>query len=222
MKKIKAVILDCDGVILNSNGAFLRLYEIVCKNHGIRAKPHDIYKYFGENPKKILKTLFKKNNVNDIYDEYTGYMRKNGFLKKLLPYKGVSKAISEMSRSYKIAVASGGVRHRVLISLKNAMLMKYFDVVMTGDDVKRGKPNPEMLHRCMKKMNVSNKQVVYVGDAPSDIIAAKRAKVLSIAVLTGVLDRKTAKKMKADYIVSDLTKVPELLKKLDQGNTFKH
>ncbi|MCX6815268.1 MAG: HAD-IA family hydrolase [Candidatus Aenigmarchaeota archaeon] len=213
---IKAIILDCDGVILNSNGAFLQLYEKVCRKHGIKEKPHEIYKYFGENPKKILQAIFGKKDVNSLYREYTFFMKAPGFVRKLRPYHGSSIAIKNLSKKYRLSVASGGVSARVKESLKANKLLKYFVVVVAGDDVKKGKPHPEMLHRCMKRMHAKHKETVYVGDAPSDIIAAKRAGIVSVAVLTGVLDRRTAKKMKADYIVSDITKIEKLIESINK------
>jgi len=213
--KIKAIILDCDGVILKSNKAYEQLYERLCKKYGINKKAKDIYPLFGENPRKVIEKLFHRRNVDNAYNEYNSHMKEKDFLGRIKIYKGAKRSIARLSRKYRLAVASGAVRARLRPSLHQYSVLKYLDFVISGEDVRQGKPNPDMLNKCVKALHVKKSETIFVGDAPADVIAAKRANIVFVAVLTGILNRKMAKKMKADYIVSDITKVEKVVEKIN-------
>ncbi len=68
-----------------------------------------------------------------------------------------------------------------------------------------------MLLKALDHFGISPEEAVYVGDAKSDILAAKRAGMRSIAVLSGALSRTDAEELGPDEIVYDATKVPEVL-----------
>ena len=89
--------------------------------------------------------------------------------------------------------------------------MSDFDLVVAGDDVKNGKPHPDMLLAALEHFHIEPHEAVYVGDAAADILAAKNAGMASIAVLTGALNRLEAENLNPDYIVEDVTKIHEAL-----------
>jgi phosphoglycolate phosphatase-like HAD superfamily hydrolase len=68
-----------------------------------------------------------------------------------------------------------------------------------------------MLIKALDHFGVKPEEAVYVGDAKADIMAAKSAGLVSIAVLTGALTREEAEELETDHIVDDATKVPEVL-----------
>lgn len=214
-QKIKAVILDCDGVILDSNHAYEQLYERLFVKYGVRKKPGEIYAHFGDSPKHILKTFFPSRDTRAIFSDYKKQLNDREFRKKIRIHSGAKAAIEKLSGKYKIVVASGALRSRLLWSLNKFRLMKYFKFVMGSDQVRKSKPHPEMLLKIMNRLGVKRSEVIFVGDAPNDLIAAKRAKITFAAVLSGVLDRKTAKRLNAEYVISDITKVERLVEKMN-------
>ncbi|HQJ46496.1 MAG TPA: HAD-IA family hydrolase, partial [Ignavibacteriaceae bacterium] len=62
-------------------------------------------------------------------------------------------------------------------------LTKYFDMIVSGDDVEDHKPAPEGIIKFLKKYKLNPSEVLMIGDAPSDIIAAKQAGVEIASVL---------------------------------------
>jgi HAD superfamily hydrolase (TIGR01549 family) len=208
------VVLDCDGVILNSNSAYEHMYDILFRKYGVKMKARDIYAHFGESPMHILHVVFKGRNIKPIFRDYKLQLKNNKFNGKIKANPGARKAIARLSKNYRVVVASGALRLRLTNSMKRFRLMNYFEFILGSDDVRRAKPAPDMLIKIMKRLHARKRDVIFVGDAPNDLISARRAGVKFIAVLSGVLDRKTAKKMKADYIVADITKVQALLEKI--------
>jgi phosphoglycolate phosphatase-like HAD superfamily hydrolase len=68
-----------------------------------------------------------------------------------------------------------------------------------------------MLLKIIDHFGVDPAETVYVGDSESDIIAAKSAKTVSVAVLSGALDKEQARDLKPDFIIKDATHLPEVL-----------
>jgi len=82
-----------------------------------------------------------------------------------------------------------------------------FDLIIGINDVKKSKPDPEMLLKAIEHFGVKPKETLFVADAPNDIIAGKKAGVKIAVVLTGVLDRKRAEKLGINFIFEDVTKL---------------
>ncbi|MBC7110413.1 MAG: HAD-IA family hydrolase, partial [Archaeoglobi archaeon] len=82
---------------------------------------------------------------------------------------------------------------------------KFFDVIVTGDEVKAGKPHPEIILRACELLGVSPKEVVLVGDTQSDVIAGKSA---GCRAVIGV-------GTEADFKISSLKELLEILKILE-------
>ena len=217
---IKAIIFDFDGVIVKSNFPGAYVLEKLLADNGIKKSVKDLFPHFGEPPKQILQEMLHKRHVEKIMKEYTRIMTSDNYVRKVKPVKGARQAIVNLKKRYKVSVASGAIRPSLLKVMKHTGVKKYFPVTLSANDVRHGKPHPEILLKAMKKLKVKRREAVYVCDAPSDVIAARRAGVKSIVVLTGVLDRKTAEKMKADYVIPDITKLGPLLKDLNRRLQF--
>ena len=71
-----------------------------------------------------------------------------------------------------------------------------------------------MLQEIMKTLGFGPEQTLFVGDAKSDVLMARQAKVEPVAVLTGHLDRKEAQALGVKYIIENVTHLPEVLKNM--------
>ncbi len=129
-----------------------------------------------------------------------------------------------MKKKYRLVAISGAVNASLYPALEKFSILKKFDLIISGDDIKQGKPHPEGLQKAIKKLRVSKDEIIYVGDAPSDVKFAKNAGVRAIVVLTGVLNKKSAKKLRPYLIVKDLNKPKSEIKhfsiKAEEGVIF--
>lgn len=210
---LKAIIFDFDGVIVKSNYPGARVLEKILLEHGVKMSAKQLFPHYGEHPRHILQEMLHRNHIEKIVLDYKKIMTSREYVRRVRTVKGAKRALSALKRKYKLALASGAVKVSLWKVLNHIAARKDFSVVLSGDDVKLGKPHPELLLKALKRLKVSRGEAVYVCDAPNDVLAARRAGVKSVVVLTGVLNRKTAKKLKPDYIISDITKLPLLLKK---------
>jgi phosphoglycolate phosphatase-like HAD superfamily hydrolase len=88
-----------------------------------------------------------------------------------------------------------------------------FDQIVSVGDVSVGKskPDPYMLQLILKTQGVSNRQTLFVGDAKSDVLMAKNAGIEPVVVLTGLLSKAQAEALGVKHILSDVTKIEEIL-----------
>lgn len=128
------------------------------------------------------------NNKNIPYDKvkkyfqtlYLGTKTKKGLIdnEKLFITK---KQLEQLKNKYKkIGIATGRPKKEALYVIKKNNLAKTFDCLIALEDVKNGKPEPDSINKVIKMLDLKN--TVYIGDSPSDIIAAKAANIPSIFV----------------------------------------
>ena len=83
-------------------------------------------------------------------------------------------ALSKLkSENYKLAVCSNSIRNSVQIMLDKAALLNYMEFFISNQDVKKGKPDPEMYNKAIKKLGLSPKECLIVEDNEHGIAAAK-------------------------------------------------
>jgi len=108
------------------------------------------------------------------------------------------------SESFKLAVGSSGPPENVELLLTTLKIKKYFDIVITAAEVKKGKPEPDVFLIIAKNLKINPKNCIVVEDAPVGLEAAKRAGMMSIALTT---THKKEELLGAQLIINDLTEI---------------
>jgi HAD superfamily hydrolase (TIGR01549 family) len=151
-----------------------------------------------------------------VYREYIKVISSKAFLRHIKIMPKAKQTLKTLGKKYRLVLATGALHISLVPALRKFRLKKYFNFIVTGDDVKIAKPNPEIILKPIKKLGLKRNEVIYIGDAPNDVTSAKRAGVKIVTVLTGVLSRKEAKRLKADFVVSDISKIGKILKGLNR------
>ena len=110
-------------------------------------------------------------------------------------------------KGYKLAVASNRPSKFSHILLKHLNIGTFFDYVLCADQIRYGKPHPEMLNKIVKRFAFKKSQALYVGDMVIDAQAGKRAKINTVIVTTGSsskLDIKREQPFRVISAISDL------------------
>lgn len=215
---IKAVIFDFDGVLVDSNEKWFDAFSTAARASGIKTTgDHETMK---KNCGKRLSDFFASvspgmhedaKKIEQMRLMMTSLARDDEFTSSMKTFRGIKKLLRHLKKRFKLAVGSGNNRKILNRFIEKFGLRKYFDVVVSADDVHKGKPEPDMLLKVTKKLGVSPGEAVYVGDSEVDIIAAKKANMKSIAVLTGALDRERATELNADFIIEDAARVKDVV-----------
>jgi len=190
------------------------------KKYGIKISETEITKRFaGFKLSVIFKTLFDENNIKFGYEESRKEkwkMIKNILMKKSPKFMpGVKKLFNESKKQgIKMAIASSSIKNYLDLAIKKMNIKNLFEVIVNGDDVKHGKPDPEIFIKTMKLLKISDKECIVIEDSTAGVIAAQRAKIKCIAV--GDHIDKSKLKKNSIYIETlekiNLKKIKELFK----------
>jgi dTDP-glucose pyrophosphorylase len=80
------------------------------------------------------------------------------------------------SKNIKIACCSNSIRKTINIVLSKLGIIEYFDLIISNQDVKNGKPHPEMYWKCMSELGVVPEETLIIEDSPTGLLAASRTK----------------------------------------------
>ena len=192
MRKLKAdaVIFDMDGVITNTMPAHFRAWKEIFKRAGIGVTEREIYLREGQPGNITVGEIFKQHGlpvddraIRKILSE------KEELFKEIVRARfipGSRSFLHELKRrGFLLALVTGTARHEVR-RIMPTKLLKMFDVTVTGDEVKRGKPHPEPYLIALRKLKISPRQAVVIENAPFGIHSAKRAKLRCLAFETSL------------------------------------
>jgi len=209
---LKAIIFDCDGVIVDSESHHLKAFQIVLDGEGIPLSSSEYYeKYLALDDKGLFETLLSLHQrpVNNqvlkrlIVKKMPLY--KKMAEKELLIYPGVVDFVKKAVGAYRLAIASGAFRGEIKYALDQGGIRQAFPVIVSAQDVKKGKPHPESYLTALAKLNelkssnsdIQPGQCVVIEDSLHGLASARSAGMKCLAVtssyprstLTGKADR---------------------------------
>jgi len=146
----------------------------------------DVISKFGPPAHAIIRSMtaglsesLQRQAVTDYYDCYRTYV-----VKKALVFPGITQLLRRIRSNGKmLALVTGVEKVMMEYTLNPFDLSEFFETRITADDVQRSKPDLEGINLALRRLNVNPKESMYVGDSPADIIAGKRAGVLTGAAL---------------------------------------
>lgn len=186
---IKAVIYDLDDTMVNSDPLHARAWEELLKDYGYKFRDlpeHMRSGFIGMRVIDIVKEIADYLKL-DTSPDYLYRKRIDVFLliveNELQLMPGLLESLELLKKNnYKIAVASSGAKKYIELVLNKFSIKHYFDVVITGDDVTVGKPNPETYLVASEKLKVTPSQCLVLEDATKGIQSAKAAGCNCIAI----------------------------------------
>ncbi len=192
MMRVKAVIFDMDGTLIDTSEAHIKAWLEASRSIGIRGlKADDVRCHLGKTSLAIAKGLLRHVGVSEDLAERFAELKDKLFLKKYVymvpPFPHSAITLSSLkAQGIKVAVVSSNPSQLIKEVLRSTGLLKYVDVIVGQDEVREGKPSPEPILKALSKLGVGKGEALVVGDSRYDMIAAKRAGVRAYGVLTGV------------------------------------
>ena len=201
-KKTKVIIFDLDGVLINSLKNMNLAINQVNKEMKLNISFAKYKIFLGLPFEIIMKKIGIQKNIENIKKNYQKHSNKN--LEQIFIKKKLLLNLNKLSKVYKIAVFTSKDRVR-----SNKILKKYkiFDYIVSSDDVKKGKPNPEGLIKIKRKFKVNSSQCIFIGDSIYDYKASKIAKIPYFHAAWGYGNMKNFKKITIIKKFDDILKV---------------
>lgn len=210
----RAIICDMDGVIVDSMPYhFLAWYEAL-RPYGISVKCFDVYTREGERWEKSMEDFLKGSGISPSRELFKKvFMARRKLFKnrfKRFVFKGAKEFLTCLKKKgYSLGLVTATTRDGVSEILPKG-IARLFDIIITGDCVKKGKPHPQPYLRAAKGLKVKPSECVVIENAPYGITSAKRAGMFCIA-LTSSLPPEYLKG--ADVIATSLGDISTLIDK---------
>lgn len=212
-----AVIFDVDGVLVDSYRAHFESWFVVAAEVGVTFTEQQFAATFGRTSRDIIKQLWgEKANMSDAriaeLDD-----RKEAEYRRIIaddfPHMdGAVELVESLHEAgFKLAVGSSGPPANVELVLDKLGRARMFDAMVTGVDVTRGKPDPQVFQLAAERLDVAPDCCAVVEDAPAGVAAANRAGMLSIGFAS--TGRSIEELNEADIAVSSLRELtPDMIR----------
>ena len=202
----RAVLWDLDGTLVDSAEYHWRAWRETLRVEGIEISYQQFLDSFGQKNDRILTSwlgaLATPDTIRRIGDEKEAEYRQLAVSEGLVPLPGAAEWVARLHHDgWLQAIASSAPAENVRVMLQALRLERYFDGIVSAEDVTTGKPDPQVFLAAAAKLNVPPSASVVVEDAAAGVEAAKRAGMKCVGVSrTAVLD--------ADVFVPSLDQLP--------------
>ena len=179
--KIKAVVFDMDGVLIDAREWHYDALNKALKLFGAEISKQDhLSNYDGLPTLKKLKMLSDQgkipvglhNFINELKQEYTLQM----VYTNCKPSFQHQYALAKLSKmGYKLAVCSNSVRNTIQVMMEKSDLLKYLEFYLSNQDVVLSKPNPEIYINAIHKLSIKPSECLVIEDNKNGIEAAHSA-----------------------------------------------
>lgn len=212
-KTIGGVIFDMDGVLCDSEPFICEAARrMFAERHGLDVPPKDFIPFVGAGENRYLGGPAEKHGVrldleSDKARTYAIYLEI--IRGRLGPMPGAAEFVADCrARGLKLAVATSADRVKMEGNLSEIGIgAESFDACVTGTDVDKKKPDPEIFLTAASQLGVPPRQCLVVEDAPNGVGAGKAAGSLVLGV-TSSFDVATLRAAGADWIAPNLAHVP--------------
>lgn len=173
------VIFDMDGTLVDSSKALVNAINYVRSKLCLKPLDGSIIMDAIVNPhSNMAKQFYELEEIEPIHEEWFKEYYSANHDKELILYDGVEQMLQKLSQSgATLALATNAYRESTIQALKHLKIDSYFDDIICFDDVKNGKPAPDMLYLLMHRNRVPVNKTVFIGDSDRDKLAAKEANI---------------------------------------------
>jgi beta-phosphoglucomutase len=215
---LKAVIFDMDGVIIDSHPAHREAWRVFLRNLGRTVSDAELdFVLDGRKRGEILCHFLgalSEDEIREYGEQKDKFFRQHSLEINLIP--GVVELLSQLrNAAIATAVATSASENRTRRVLDQLQLARSFDIVVSGNDVVCGKPDPEIYRVTCQKLGTSPDCALAIEDAVSGIRAARAAGLMCIGLaghqLPDVLRAAGATHVVRNFLDLSLTQLEEMV-----------
>jgi len=204
VKHLKCIVFDMDGTLTQTNQLIYDSFNYIAQKYAGRTYSiPEITAMFGPPEEEALLAIVHPEQIDSVMKDYLSFYRTNH--KQLARiYPGMEKILRSIKDRGKIlALFTGKGTPTATITLQEFSIEKYFEYVVTGNDVVKRKPSSEGLFKIMKHFALQPEEILMVGDSVDDVKAAHEAGVKIAAVVWDSYSKEKVLQMKTDLVFND-------------------
>ena len=215
---LTSILFDLDGVLADSEPSWNEIDAAFLRSYGVEYRGEHKDQVLGKSYRLAIEFYREKfalpSEIAQLLPERELIARE--FYAKHIPiFPSVPGVLSDLKKhGLKIGLATSSVGELVVPFLKRHEISEFFDAITTGDEVERGKPNPDIYLKAAQKVGATPGQCLVVEDALSGITAGKAAGMRVVAIPDPRFMNLSLYPGGADFQLERLEEVPALVERL--------
>ncbi len=189
-ENIEGMLFDLDGTLVDTLNLHILAFKDILKEYDIKIKDGELEKLMGRTPQDIFRIYLPELSDSELWQLS---IRKEEYLyslvespSEIIVNQGVRSLLHELGeKNIKRVVISSSHRSLVNRLLSNVNLTEFFETMVCGDDVKKGKPDPEPFSKGADRTGLSSAKIIAIGDSIYDFLSASSAGLHFIGITTG-------------------------------------
>ncbi|MDP4143303.1 MAG: HAD family hydrolase [Bacillota bacterium] len=207
---LEAVIFDMDGVIIDSEPIHFEVDKCTLKHCDIDILDEELNEYVGMTNPEMWSRLREKYNIILSVEELIKLQMELKLTildeRDVVPIDGVTALLKELKdNNIKIALASSSPREFIMAVLKKFNIEEYFIKILSGEEVTKGKPAPDIFQEVSRMLEVKPEKCIVIEDSRNGVKAAKAADMKCIGFKN--INSGNQDLSKADLMVDSLEEV---------------
>ena len=185
---LKAIIFDVDGTLVDSLPYHHESWRIFFKNNNLEENDFSeiLKEYKGGGTLELMTSVFgdmyTKDELKTMTDDKEIIFR-DIYKSKIYPIDGLKKFLDNLKENnILLSIGSNAIRKNVLMTIEELSITNYFSYIICGDEVSKGKPDPEMYIKTLSNLNIRKDECVIFEDSIEGVTAAKNADIKVIGV----------------------------------------
>lgn len=203
---IRTVLFDLDGTLIDTNELIMESFKHTFEKFQLSFTEEEISTFNGP---PLEETFHKVNpgKVSEMIDTY----REHNLLhheQYVQVFPNVMETLEQLKeRHIKLGIVTSKMKDSALVGIELTGLSQFFEAIITWDDVVHPKPHPEPVIKALEALNGAAKSAIMIGDNYHDIVAGKRAGVLTAGVVWSRKGTKFLQSYDPTYMLDDMSDV---------------
>ena len=182
---MKGLIFDLDGVLVDSMPTHYKAWKIAFEETtSLQVDERSIYLLEGMRGEDLVEQIFKKYGYEGPSKSKDVISRKDDIFKSMMnvkPYDKVNEILGQLTCTK--GIVSGSAKQDVVSIIDRCLEKELVDIVLTGDDIAQGKPNPEGFNLFLQRTKLNPSDVLVIENAPLGVQASNNATIKPVVVL---------------------------------------